>query len=152
MRLIAVFLFCFSTFTTHASQEDVTLKQFEQLVKTHKNKVIYVDFWASWCVPCKQSFPWMNEMQEKYQAQGFTVLSVNLDAQKKHADAFLAEIPATFPVFFDPKGKLTKTFKIKGMPSSFLINREGKNCERSRRVQCREKSEISGRNFSLVNK
>ncbi len=102
------------------------LAKFEKQVSELKGKVVYVDFWASWCVPCRKSFPWMNEMQNKYGEQDFTILSVNLDAEPELAEKFLKETPAQFPIFYDPKGKVAKAFKLKGMPSSFLINKAGK--------------------------
>ena len=103
-----------------------TLKDFEKEMAALKGKVVYIDFWASWCVPCRQSFPWLNDIQQAYKDKNFTVLSVNLDADKHLATKFLSEIPATFPVFYDPKGKVARNFKLKGMPSSYLINKAGK--------------------------
>jgi len=91
-----------------------------------KGKVVYVDFWASWCGPCKKTFPFMNELQAKYRAQGFEVLAVNLDAKRDDADKFLAEVPAQFTVAFDAKGDSAKRFEVKGMPSSYLIGRDGR--------------------------
>lgn len=115
----------FTLLTSSLSFAD-TLSDFEAQVASHKGKVIYVDFWASWCVPCRKSFPWMNEIQKKYVDQNFTVLSVNLDAESDLAEKFLREVPAQFPIFYDPKGKVAKAFKLKGMPSSFIINKAGK--------------------------
>ena len=102
-----------------------TLSDFEAQVASYKGKVVYVDFWASWCVPCRKSFPWMNEMQAKHAGNSFTVLSVNLDAVPNLAAKFLLETPAQFPIFYDPKGKVARAFKLKGMPSSFIINKAG---------------------------
>ena len=82
----------------------------EQALLEHQGKVVYIDFWASWCVPCRKSFPWMNAIQEKYKQQGFTVVSINLDANKALAEKFLLEMPASFPVIYDPKGKIAKHF------------------------------------------
>ena len=121
--IFALGLLFISPFNCQANDE---LKQFEQLVASHQGKVVYVDFWASWCVPCRKSFPWMNEMQAKYADNNFTVLSVNLDAEKKFATEFLEQTPAQFAIFYDPKGQVAKAFKLKGMPSSFIINRQGK--------------------------
>lgn len=90
-----------------------------------KGKVVYVDFWASWCAPCKQSFPWMNEMQAKYGPRGFQIVAVNVDAKRADADKFLAEVPANFLVGFDAKGDSPKRFQIKGMPSSVLVGPNG---------------------------
>jgi len=90
-----------------------------------KGKVVYVDFWASWCKPCKKSFPWLNQLQKKYKDQGLVVLAINLDKEKHLADAFLEKIPANFIVAFDAEGETAKSFNIKGMPSSYLIDRNG---------------------------
>lgn len=91
-----------------------------------KGKVVYLDFWASWCAPCKQSFPWMNEMQAKYGAQGLQVVGVSVDAKRSDAEEFLKGTPAQFTVAFDTKGESPKTYAIKGMPSSFLIGADGR--------------------------
>lgn len=99
--------------------------ELETLMQQHQGKVIYVDFWASWCVPCRRSFPWMNTMQEKYKKQGFVVISINLDADPQLAKQFLAEVPAEFAIIYDAKGLLAKKFQLKGMPSSYLFNRQG---------------------------
>ena len=96
-----------------------------QILQQHKGDVIYLDFWASWCGPCRKSFPWMNEMQNKYQHQGFTVISINLDAEYDLAQIFLKEHPALFSVVYDPKGLTAKAYKVKGMPTSYLIGRDG---------------------------
>jgi cytochrome c biogenesis protein CcmG, thiol:disulfide interchange protein DsbE len=91
-----------------------------------KGKLVYLDFWASWCVPCKQSFPWMNEMQAKYGPQGLVVIGVSVDNKRGDAEAFLKDTPAKFTIAFDTKGDTPKTYAIKGMPSSFLIGPDGK--------------------------
>jgi cytochrome c biogenesis protein CcmG, thiol:disulfide interchange protein DsbE len=91
-----------------------------------KGKVVYLDFWASWCGPCKQSFPFMNEMQTKYGAKGFQVVGVNLDPKREDADGFLAKVPANFTIGFDPKGESPKRYAVAGMPTSLLIGADGK--------------------------
>jgi len=91
-----------------------------------KGKVVYLDFWASWCGPCRQSFPWMNEMQAKYGAKGLQVVGVNLDAKRPDADKFLAEVPASFTIAFDAAGDTPKRYAIKGMPTSVLVGADGK--------------------------
>jgi thiol-disulfide isomerase/thioredoxin len=88
-------------------------------------KVVWVDFWASWCVPCRRSFPWMNEMHEKYGAQGLQIVGVNLDKERGLADQFLKEQPARFDLRYDPEGKLAKHFAVQAMPSSFLLDASG---------------------------
>ncbi len=95
-------------------------------LSNQREKVVYLDFWASWCLPCVKSFPWMNDMQRRYGAKGLRVIAVNLDEKRADADSFLARIPARFPVAFDPRAELAKTYGVKGMPSSFLIDRGGR--------------------------
>jgi thiol-disulfide isomerase/thioredoxin len=90
-----------------------------------KGQYVYVDFWASWCGPCKQSFPWMNAMHDKYGTKGLKVIGVNLDAKKDDAAKFLAEVPAQFTVAFDATGATPKAYGVKGMPTSVLIGPDG---------------------------
>ncbi len=85
--LLTVSLFCTVSRAAEVSANSV-VKNFEQQLKTYQGQVVYIDFWASWCIPCRQSFPWMNAMQTKYQAQGFKVVTINLDSDKNNADDF----------------------------------------------------------------
>jgi cytochrome c biogenesis protein CcmG/thiol:disulfide interchange protein DsbE len=91
-----------------------------------RGKVVYLDFWASWCAPCRLSFPFMNDMLAKYQAKGLVVVAVNLDAKRESADRFLAQIPARFAVAFDAKGDSARRYEVKAMPSTFLVGRDGR--------------------------
>lgn len=91
-----------------------------------KGKLVYLDFWASWCPPCKKSFPWMNEMQEKYQSQGFEIIAINVDAKIKDAQEFLRTNDVNFTIAFDSKGATPSKFRVKGMPTSYLIDQDGK--------------------------
>lgn len=91
-----------------------------------RGKVVYVDFWASWCGPCKRSFPWMAEMQRRYGERGFTVLAVNVDKRRADADRFLQATPAGFPVVFDDSGRTPAAWQVKGMPSSYLVDHAGR--------------------------
>lgn len=91
-----------------------------------QGKVVYVDFWASWCGPCRQSFPWMNEMQARYGGKGLQIVGVNVDAKSDDARQFLATTPARFAIAFDPQGATPRSYGIKGMPSSVLIGPDGK--------------------------
>jgi thiol-disulfide isomerase/thioredoxin len=93
-------------------------------------KVVWVDFWASWCVPCRRSFPWMNSMQAKYAGQGLEIIAVNVDKERKLADDFVKETPAKFELRFDPAGDLAKQFQVQAMPSSFLLDASGRVIEK----------------------
>ncbi|HLO96680.1 MAG TPA: TlpA disulfide reductase family protein [Burkholderiaceae bacterium] len=89
-------------------------------------RLTYLDFWASWCGPCRQSFPFMNELQARYGAQGLRVVAVNLDAQTGDAQRFLAQMPAQFEVLLDPAGESARQYAVRGMPSSALIGADGR--------------------------
>lgn len=89
-------------------------------------QLVYVDFWASWCVPCRQSFPWMNQLQAKYKAQGLRVVAVNLDAKRGDAEKFLHDNAADFTIAFDPDGQTPRAYGVKGMPTSLLLDRDGR--------------------------
>ena len=91
-----------------------------------KGQVVYLDFWASWCAPCKLSFPFMNEMQAKYGPRGLTIVSVSVDRNRADADKFLVTTPAKFVIGYDPEGKLAEIYKPKGMPTSYVIGTDGK--------------------------
>jgi cytochrome c biogenesis protein CcmG, thiol:disulfide interchange protein DsbE len=92
----------------------------------YRGKVVYLDFWASWCGPCKQSFPFMNSLQSRYADKGLVIVAVNVDTAREDAQRFLTQVPADFKIAYDPKGEVAKEYAIKGMPSSFLIGRDGK--------------------------
>lgn len=95
-------------------------------LSAHHGKIIYLDFWASWCGPCRQSFPWMNALHEKYGSKGLEIIAVNLDSKESDARQFLAEHPAKFTIAFDPVGVTPRKYDVKGMPTSYLIDREGR--------------------------
>jgi cytochrome c biogenesis protein CcmG/thiol:disulfide interchange protein DsbE len=106
-------------FTLPLKSGSVTLSQ-------QKGKVVYLDFWASWCIPCRKSFPWMNEMERKYSDKGLKIITVNLDTKEKAVEKFLKRYPAKFAVAYDPEGKTAAAYKVMGMPSSYLIDGNGK--------------------------
>jgi peroxiredoxin len=91
----------------------------------YKGKVVYVDFWASWCGPCAQSFPFMNKMHGDLQAKGLEIVGVNLDEEPAEAKVFLEKTPAKFAVMADASGECPQEFGVKAMPSSYLIDRKG---------------------------
>lgn len=95
-------------------------------LEKYKGKVVYLDFWASWCGPCRQSFPWMNDIHDKYSRQGLEVLAVNLDGNKADAIKFLLESPAKFNIAYDSKALSPRLLGVKGMPTSFLIDKNGR--------------------------
>lgn len=135
MKLMKLFLFTIilsMTLHAHAEEKNANL-DFELPGKTSsiklsdfKGKVVYLDFWASWCGPCKQSFPWMNSIYEKYRSQGFEIVAINLDMNADDAQKFLANNTAKFSIAFDSKGVTPKQYGVKGMPTSYLLGRDGR--------------------------
>ncbi|GAA6183973.1 TlpA disulfide reductase family protein [Aliiglaciecola sp. 2_MG-2023] len=124
MRLLLLTLFLLIHFQSSAlPAPDFQLQDIK--LSDYKGKVVYLDFWASWCKPCRKSFPWMNEMTRKYESEGLVVLAVNLDKDGKLAQKFLTKYPAQFKIAFDPQGSLASQYQIPGMPTSYLINRQG---------------------------
>jgi thiol-disulfide isomerase/thioredoxin len=94
-------------------------------LQRYKGQVLYVDFWASWCGPCAQSFPFLNEMHNQLKDQGLQIVGVNLDENVDDAKAFLAKYPASFTVMADVSKQCAKDFDVKAMPSSFIVDRKG---------------------------
>lgn len=95
---------------------------FDQL----QGKVVYLDFWASWCGPCRNSFPWMEAMHRQYADQGLEIIAVNLDQEPELAQKFLSEYQPTFRIEYDTSGSMAEHFGVDTMPTSFLIGRDGK--------------------------
>ena len=124
LALLGTLLLAAATATPAAENANrLDLAQFE-------GKVVVVDFWASWCVPCRRSFPWLNEMNRKYAGEGLVIVGVNLDEERGEADAFLEEFPADFMIYFDESKDLAHEFDVIAMPSSYLIGRDGEIVKR----------------------
>ncbi len=107
-------------FTLPSLQQDqpVSLQKFN-------GKVVYLDFWASWCAPCRTSFPLLNKLHQKLKGQGFEVVAINLDEDKAKAEAFLKEIPVEFTILRDAKGEWSDKYVVESMPTSFIIDKQG---------------------------
>lgn len=91
-----------------------------------QGRVVYVDFWASWCGPCRRSFPWMNELRQRYRDTDLVIIGINVDKRRSDADRFLLQTPAAFTVLFDAAGVTPSAWGVRAMPSSYLIDRQGK--------------------------
>lgn len=118
MRKVLVLAVLLAWAPSTAADVDLDLGQYQ-------GQVVIVDFWASWCVPCRRSFPWMNTMQAKYADKGLVILAVNLDQNSDDAAAFLAKYPANFTVIYDPDADFAQKYGVEVMPSSFVVGKDG---------------------------
>jgi thiol-disulfide isomerase/thioredoxin len=91
----------------------------------YKGQVVMINFWATWCGPCRQEMPLLDAMYKKYKPMGFTLIGVNVEPDSKAADAFLSKVPVTFPIAFDPDSKVSAMYQVQGMPSSIIVDRKG---------------------------
>lgn len=113
-------------------------------------RVVYLDFWASWCAPCRESFPWLSRLQQQLAPDGLVVVGVNVDRFHADAEKFLRAYPPQFRVVFDPDGLLAQRFGVEVMPSSFLIDRAGKVRERHRGFRLGDRAALEGEVRALV--
>jgi thiol-disulfide isomerase/thioredoxin len=92
-----------------------------------KGQVVMINFWATWCGPCRQEMPLLEDIHKKYKAMGFTMLGVNVEPDSAAAEAWLGKLakPVTFPVAFDTESKVSKLYKVAGMPSTVFVDRKG---------------------------
>ena len=100
--------------------------KFEGTPPEVSGRVVLIDFWASWCGPCKKSFPVMKELQDKFGARGLLVLAISVDEEKSAMDSFLKKNPIPFAVVRDGAGKAPELFGIEKMPTSFIVGADGK--------------------------
>lgn len=91
----------------------------------YHGKVVYLDFWASWCGPCRKSLPALNDIRNKYASRGFEVIAINVDENPDDGLKFLREYSVSYPIAYDPKGAVPAAYQVKGMPYAFLIDRKG---------------------------
>jgi cytochrome c biogenesis protein CcmG, thiol:disulfide interchange protein DsbE len=94
-------------------------------VADYKGQVVYLDFWASWCGPCRQSFPFMNELQREFGGKGLQIVAVSVDKTADDARRFLSRYPAQFATVLDTSGVCPAAYRLQGMPSSYVIDRSG---------------------------
>ena len=91
----------------------------------HRGEVVMINFWASWCAPCRQEMPLLEEMYKKYSDLGFVLLGVNVEEDSSKATELLRDIPVSFPILYDNKNEVTKLYKVVAMPSTVMVDRDG---------------------------
>ena len=87
--------------------------------------VVLINFWASWCAPCREEMPLLNALHKKYQPLGFTVLGVNVEEKTDKAKGFLVNFPVDFPILLDNTNKVSKQYKVIAMPTTVVVDRDG---------------------------
>jgi peroxiredoxin len=91
----------------------------------YKGQVVMVNFWATWCGPCQQEMPLLDQMYKKYKPAGFTLIGVNVDKEALPVKDLMARKPVSFPVLLDPANQVSKAYHVDEMPSSVIIDRKG---------------------------
>ena len=132
--LIAILLFAPSFFAYPANLgETAPAFSLESLsgsepveLKSQAEKILYIDFWASWCGPCKLSFPSMIKLKELFKDDSFEIIAISVDADSKAAKKFLDSYKVNFQVALDPDGVVAEKYALPGMPSSFLLDQDRK--------------------------
>ena len=98
--------------------QQVSLAQF-------KGDVVMINFWASWCGPCRQEMPLLDSIYRKYKDMGFELIGVNVEPDAKSANAWLKATPVTYPVLYDPQSKVSQLYQVQAMPTTVIIDRTG---------------------------
>lgn len=91
-----------------------------------KGQVVMINFWASWCGPCRQEFPALDQIYRKYKPMGFEMVGINVESEKADAERFLGKTPVSFPILFDPDNKVSGNYGVSAMPTTFLVDRQGR--------------------------
>lgn len=127
--LWCVCIFCSMNLFAKQTLPETSLKNFRtgEVISTSalQGKVLYLDFWASWCKPCKKSFPFMNELHNQYPADQFAIVAINMDEYPADAEKFLKEIPAEFTIYTNESNTLATSLELPGLPVAFVIGKDG---------------------------
>ncbi len=97
----------------------------EMSLSSLRGQVVMINFWASWCGPCRQEFPALDEMYRKYKPMGFAMLGINVESEKADAERFLGMRPVSFPILFDPDNRVSNSYGVSAMPTTVLVDRKG---------------------------
>ena len=133
LRIFCALCACVAPMAAHAVNEGQAAPGFKLLAASgipvslaqYKGKVVYLDFWASWCGPCKESLPFMNELQATLGSRGLVVLAVNIDKRREDAERMIKKVGPKFSVLYDPEGTVPAMYALPTMPSSYIIGKDG---------------------------
>ncbi|MDJ0882268.1 MAG: TlpA disulfide reductase family protein [Gammaproteobacteria bacterium] len=127
--LTAIFTLSVHAVTVDKPAPDFTLKSLSGKnlkLSEHAGDVVMLNFWASWCGPCRKEMPLMNDLYNKYEKLGFVILGVNVEQELQLAKSFLSDTPVDFPILFDSSNKVSKAYDVIAMPTTVMIDRNGK--------------------------
>jgi len=105
------------------SENKVSLSDF-------KGKVVLINFWATWCIPCREEMPSLNRLFNRFKKRGFVVLGISINSPKRSVEAFLKEVPVDFHILLDRSSKVSRDYRVFAYPTTFLIDRRGRLRER----------------------
>ena len=98
--------------------KDISLSQY-------KGQVVMLNFWASWCGPCRQEMPILEQLNHQYHNKGVTLIGVNVEPDSSAANTWLKATPVTFPILYDVDSKVSKLYEVQGMPNTVILDRKG---------------------------
>ncbi|MEP1447311.1 MAG: TlpA disulfide reductase family protein [Paraglaciecola sp.] len=122
-----------TTFSLSATNAKVAAPDFTLASKHHGNvrlqeqlgNVVLINFWASWCAPCREELPYLEQLQQQYADLGFTILAINVDEEPSKADNLLKDVRVSFPVLFDVNDQVSKLYDVQAMPTTVIVDRDG---------------------------
>jgi len=122
-----------ATSAVHAEEMNVPAPDFtlesrqgENLrLQDFRGEVVMLNFWASWCGPCRQEMPLMDDLYAQYKDLGFTILAVNVDENRDEAHRFLDKVPVSYPILYDPESNVSEQYEVQAMPTTVMIDRDG---------------------------
>lgn len=133
MRLVRILLLAtlgFTAMTAHAEMApDFTLKSEsgENIrLEEQRGKVVMINFWASWCAPCRKEMPLLDDLYDRYKDAGFTLFGVNVEQNPEAAKEFLENVGVSFPILYDPESNVSRTYQVSAMPTTVMVDRDGK--------------------------
>jgi peroxiredoxin len=127
-RIAALLLAAMVAAGAHGAAPDFTLPSREGgelRLSDFRGQVVMLNFWATWCGPCRQEMPLLQQLQSKFEPLGFTLIGINVEQDRAAADQWLAKSPVSFPILFDQKNQVAASFGVEGMPSSVFVDRAG---------------------------
>lgn len=128
MRLLFIILVGAAFMAQAEPAPDFTLKSDtgENLrLSEQRGKVVMINFWASWCAPCREEMPLLDELYERYEQAGFTLFGINVEQNPEAAQKFLADVGVSFPILFDPQSEVSREYQVRAMPTTVMVDRDG---------------------------